>query len=220
MAYYEPFVGGCNIIDKINCSKKYGSDKNRYLVALLQHVQDGKPLYDTVTKELYNKARTAYNTGDTSEFDDWELGNIGFLASFNGRWFDGGYAKSGYEKTKNGLRYRDYYREAKDNLLKQAKDLKNIIFNVQDYKELEPCDCVIYCDPPYQGTKQYANAINFDYNEFWQKMREWSKSNKVIISEQNAPDDFECIWEQEVSRSIKATDKSKSTEKLFKLKTV
>lgn len=26
------------------------------------------------------------------------MGNIGFLASYNGRWFDGGYAKSGYEK--------------------------------------------------------------------------------------------------------------------------
>ena len=29
---------------------------------------------------------------------------------------------------------------------------------------------------------------------------------------------IECIWEQEVSRSIKAADKSTSTEKLFKYK--
>lgn len=29
---------------------------------------------------------------------------------------------------------------------------------------------------------------------------------------------IECIWEQEVSRSIKAVDKSKATEKLFKYK--
>lgn len=46
-------------------------------------------------------------------------------------------------------------------------------------------------------------------------MRKWSKNNIVLISEENAPSDFECIWEQEVSRSIKASDKSKSTEKLF-----
>lgn len=75
---------------------------------------------------------------------------------------------------------------------------------------------MIFTDPPYQGTKQYANAITFDYNEFWQTMRNWSNRNIVLISEQNAPDDFKCIWEQEVSRSIKATNKSKSTEKLFK----
>ena len=118
------------------------------------------------------------------------------------------------------MRLRNYYQEAKNNILTQASDLKGIIFGVSDYKESIklPYDSgmVVYCDPPYQGTKQYANAMTFDYEEFWQTMRDWSKNNIVLISEQNAPDDFECIWEQEVSRSIKAADKSKSTEKLFK----
>ena len=144
-----------------------------------------------------------------------EIGNIGFLASYNGRWFDGGYAKPGYEKTKNGLRYRDYYQEAKRNLLKQAVDLQGIKFNCCDYIDCAPKGCVVYCDPPYQGTKQYANATDFDYDLFWETMRKWSRNNIVLISEENAPSDFECIWEQEVSRSIKANDKSKSTEKLF-----
>ena len=212
--YVEPFVGGANVIDKIKCKEKYGFDKNKYLIALLKRVQSGKDLYD--------RARTAFNNGDTSGFEDWEIGNIGFIASFNGRWFDGGYAKTSYEKTKNGLRLRNYYQEAKNNILTQAPDLKDIKFLACDYKEsielLYDSGMVIYCDPPYQGTKQYANALTFDYNEFWEVMREWSKNNIVLISEQNAPDDFECLWEQEVSRSIKAADKSKSTEKLFKYK--
>lgn len=123
--YYEPFVGGANIIDKIDCSKKIGSDLNKYLIALLKHVAEGGELYKTVDKELYDKARTAFNNGDTSEFEDWQVGNIGFIASYNGRWFDGGYAKAGYEKTKNGERYRDYYREAKDNLMNQSQNLNN-----------------------------------------------------------------------------------------------
>lgn len=217
--YLEPFVGGANVIDKIKCPNKFGSDKNKYLIALLKHVQSGGQLYDSVSKDLYDKARTAFNNGDTSEFEDWEVGNIGFIASFNGRWFDGGYAKSGYEKTKNGLRFRDYYREAKDNLMNQAPNLKGIEFRDCDYKRIiDPCGCVFYCDLPYANTKQYKNAANFDYDEFWQTMRDWSKNNIVIISEQNAPDDFEVIWEQPVSRSIKATDKSISVEKLFKYK--
>lgn len=34
--YLEPFVGGGNIIDKIKCKNKYGSDINPYLIALLE----------------------------------------------------------------------------------------------------------------------------------------------------------------------------------------
>ena len=217
--YIEPFVGGANVIDKIKCKQRIGSDKNQYLIALLQRVQAGQHLYEAVDKELYNQARTAFNQGNTSEFEDWQVGNIGFIASFNGRWFDGGYAKPGYEKTKNGLRFRDYYNEAKNNLLKQAPDLKGIEFMCRDYTEVNPKGCLVYCDPPYQGTKQYANAMTFDYDVFWDTMRKWSENNIVIISEEHAPDDFSCIWEQEVSRSIKADDKSKSVEKLFIYKT-
>ena len=216
--YVEPFVGGANVIDKIICKDKYGFDKNKYLIALLKGVQENKPLYEEVDKELYDKARTSFNNGDTSEFEDWQIGNIGFIASFNGRWFDGGYAKTGYEKTKNGLRLRNYYQEAKNNIEKQAKDLKNIHFFSTDYIYLDNSklnNCVIYCDPPYENTKQYSNATNFDYDLFWEIIRSWSKNNIVIISELKAPSDFNCIWEQQVSRSIKAQDKSKATEKLF-----
>lgn len=217
--YVEPFVGGANVIDKINCKEKFGFDKNKYLIALLKRVRDEEVLYEEVSKELYDKARTAFNTGNTSEFEDWEMGNIGFLASFNGRWFDGGYANPGYEKTKNGARLRNYYQEAKNNLLSQAPNLKDIHFGVSDYKDSidlsYDSSMLIYCDPPYQGTKQYSNATQFNYTDFWNTMRLWSQSNIVLISEQNAPDDFECIWSQEVSRSIKAQEKSKSVEKLF-----
>lgn len=116
--YWEPFVGGANVIDKIKCAKKVGSDKNKYLIALLNRMKQNGELFEAVSKELYDKARDCFNS-QTKEFEDWELGNIGFLASYNGRWFDGGYAKPGFEKTKNGERYRDYYQEAKNNLVKQ-----------------------------------------------------------------------------------------------------
>ena len=215
--YIEPCVGGANVIDKIHCKTKIGSDKNKYLIALLRRVQLEESLIEEVPKELYNRARIAFNNGDTSEFQDWEIGNIGFLASYNGRWFDGGYAKTGYEKIKNGYRLRNYYQEAKNNILAQAPNIKNVEFRACDYRVYDNVsDCVIYVDPPYQGAKQYVNAIKFNYDEFWEAMRKWSKNNIVLISEQHAPDDFCCIWEQEVSRSIKATDKSKAMEKLFK----
>lgn len=57
---------------------------------------------------------------------------------------------------------------------------------------------VIYCDPPYANTKQFANSQNFNYDEFWETMRQWSKNNYVLISELEAPDDFICIWQKDV----------------------
>lgn len=79
MYYYEPFVGGSNVIDKIQCEIKVGIDLNKYLIALFKHVQDGLPLYESVSKELYDKARTAFNTGDTLEFEDWKYRFLSFL---------------------------------------------------------------------------------------------------------------------------------------------
>lgn len=217
--YVEPFVGGANIIDKIKCDKKYGSDYNKYLISLLIRVQSKFPLYELVDKDLYDRARNCFNN-NTNEFEDWQLGNIGFLASFNGRWFDGGFAKTGIEKTKNGDRVRNYYEEAKSNLLKQSElqGFKNTKFGVCNYTDWSKHlgGCMIYCDPPYENTKQYDNARSFDYNLFWDTMREWSKNNIVLVSEENAPDDFDCMWESSVSRSIKPNDKTKSTEKLFR----
>lgn len=210
--YVEPFVGGANVIDGIDCKKRIGCDYNKYLIALLKRVRDDLPLLDEVPRELYNEVRA---NKDSGKYEDWFVGNVGFLASYNGRWFDGGYAKSGYEKTKNGERLRDYYQESKRNILKQSKLLKDIDFHHMDYMDLNISDAVIYCDPPYEDTKKYANSQSFNHKQFWDTVRKWSETNVVIVSEENAPDDFECIWQQEVSRSIKATDKTKSVEKLF-----
>lgn len=56
--YFEPFVGGANMIDKIKCCHKYGSDAHKYLIALLRHVQNNiDDLPDTITeKDYFTKA--------------------------------------------------------------------------------------------------------------------------------------------------------------------
>ena len=38
--YLEPFVGGANVIDKINCNKKIGCDIHTELIELLKYVQN------------------------------------------------------------------------------------------------------------------------------------------------------------------------------------
>lgn len=83
--YIEPFVGGANIIDKIKCDIRIGIDINPYLTALLKRVQNGESLYEEVSKELYDNVRASYNNKD-NKYADWEYGNVGFLASYNGRF--------------------------------------------------------------------------------------------------------------------------------------
>lgn len=98
--YIEPFVGGGNIIDKIRCQERIGSDINPYLIALLKRVQEEKPLLNEVSKDTYSLVKDAWKDGtDKDKYEQWYVGNIGFLASYNGKWFDGGYAKPNIIKT-------------------------------------------------------------------------------------------------------------------------
>lgn len=214
--YFEPFCGGCNIIDKIICENRYATDLNPYLIGLFKHLQDNGELLESVSRDVYSEVRSNYKN---NTYPNWYVGNIGFLASYNGRFFDGGYAQSGFEKTKNGeRRFRDYYLESSNNILKQKDNIKNINFKCMDYHEVNSENSIIYCDPPYQNQKQYNNSKNFDYDDFWGTVREWSKNNFVLVSELNAPVDFITIWQKSVSRSIKTNEKSLAVEKLFTYK--
>ena len=73
-----------------------------------------------------------------------------------------------------------------------------------------------YCDPPYENTASYKAVDKFNHQEFWEWCRTKSKEgHTVFISEYNAPSDFECIWEKEISKT-NPKQKVNKTEKLFK----
>ena len=122
--YIEPFCGGCNVIDKVVCDKKIASDNHKYLISMFQNLDKIHTLPEFITKEHYSEVRDCFNDGEIY-FPDWYIGAIGFLASYNGRFFDGGYA--GLVNTKAGT-VRNYYDEAKRNLIEQIPRLKDIEF--------------------------------------------------------------------------------------------
>lgn len=220
--YIEPMCGGLNVIDKIKCDRKFAYDLNKYLIYLFIHIKSGGKLPDDISDDYYNSLRTAWHNNNVErKFQDWEIGLL-WLSSFSGRGPDGGKSIKGFEKRKDGtVKERFYYQERKANILKQFEQplCQDIMFGISDYKDLKGLkDYVIYLDPPYQNQKQYANSEGFNYTEFWEIVREWSKNNIVYISELSAPLDFECVFEHEVSRSIKTNDKSRAVEKLFRYK--
>ena len=208
--YIEPFVGGANVIDSIKCNNKIGGDNSEPLIELLKYVRDGGVLPEEVPKELYDDVRSNKNT---NKYEKWFVGAIGFLASYNGRYFDGGYAKT--VTTKSGS-IRNYYDEAKRNILQQAKDLQGIKFKYGEYTQFSDVkNTLIYCDIPYKDKKQYGTSKNFDYKTFWEWAKKMSENNIVIVSEEQAPENFKCIWEQEITRTQDNTKRFKATEKLF-----
>lgn len=202
--YVEPFVGGANVIDKIKCEYRLGADINKYLIALFRHLQSGGALPDMISREEHADVRA-----NKEKYDPWLVGCVGFLASYDGKFFSG-YA--GGSHAKSGTT-RNYYAEARKNVLQQAAALREIEFIRFDYRKLGFTDCVIYCDPPYAGKAQYGNKFN--HSEFWDIMRKWSENNIVLISEETAPQDFKVIWQGDVKRGLAHVSSRTATEKLF-----
>ena len=210
--YLEPFVGGANMIDKIECNNKFGCDIHEELIELLKYVQDtNNILPKTITEEEYNKVRL-----NKDKYEKWYVGFVGFCATFGAKYF-GGYAR-GFKEDK--ITPRDIPAESIRNIEKQRKNLQNIKFKCCSYDEINKNikDFVIYCDPPYKGTLKYTT--DFDYDKFYKWCKEMSKNNIVLISEYWMPEEFECIWEKKTTVRIDSNKKSKDkkmerTEKLF-----
>lgn len=207
--YVEPFVGGANMIDKVD-GNRIGADKNEFLIEMWKGLQENKERPYKIEKELYSKVRDSYNKKDYSLFDKFMIGWVGWMGSYNGRFFDGGY--SGHSVGK-----RDYISEQIKNTEAQIENIKNIEFIISSYEDLKiPKNSIIYCDIPYKDTKQYITSKDFNHNEFWEWCREKSKEgHQVFVSEYNAPDDFECIWQMEVTNAMNTTKTYKPIEKLF-----
>ena len=200
-AYVEPFVGGCNIIDKVD-GNRVGCDINPYLISLWKAVSNGWMPPKEITEIDYLEIRN-----NKSKFPPELVGYVGFTLSFCGKWF-GGWARG---------KGRDYVNEAYNSAIKQFPKLIGVEFHCITYYKLSITDSVIYCDPPYNGTTSY-NGEKFNTERFWQWCRGQKQyGNSVFISEKIAPEDFNCVWEKQRPNSFHTKDISKQilTEKLF-----
>lgn len=209
--FVDMFCGGCHIIQNIN-GKKIANDKNKYLIAMWKGLQENRERPRIIDKNLYSRARNEYNNGTNIEFDDFIIGWIGWMGSYNGRFFDGGYSGHDVGKT-----HRNYINEQIRNTESQIKYLKDIEFFSFDYQDfIFKENSLIYCDIPYKNTKQYSISKNFNHENFFNWCRKMSKIGHIVfISEYQAPEDFKCIWEKEITNSMNQTKTYKPIEKLF-----
>lgn len=226
--FVDLFCGGCSVIEKVPTTfRRIANDKNRYLIEMFKELCKANassaylpftfpryiPRYEyNKRRDLYNKEKKGLVTLTDEEYA--EIGWFGWMGSFNGRFFSGGY--SGHEVViKNGTT-RDYITEGINNTLLQIPYLQGVEFHCADYADVEiPLGSIVYCDIPYKGTKQYETSKDFDYERFY----EWCRANKdryhIFISEYAMPDDFECVWAKSVTNAMNTTKTYRPVEKLF-----
>jgi len=114
---------------------------------------------------------------------------------------------------------KDLYRFCLDTYVNRIfnfqKDLQNVnieLFNTSYEKIKIPKNSLIYCDPPYLGTRTTGYTKNkFDYDKFY----EWASTKKnIYISEYVMPNDFvpivACNRRSQIHDNLKVV-----TEKLF-----
>lgn len=210
--YLEPFVGGANMIDKIKCDNKIGIDAHEELIELLKYAQQNE-LPETISEDEYNKVKN-----NKEGYPKWYVGLVGFCGSFGAKYF-GGFARRYNE---DGSLF-DVPKQAINSLRRQSKldEFKNVKFINAKFQKLTRDKIkgyVVYCDPPYRGTTKYKTE-KFPYEEFYKWCREMSIHNKVLISEYNMPDDFQCIWQKQLKTSlgsgVNTNSDRKRVERLF-----
>lgn len=200
---WEPFCGACWVTREISPYKTntsrtlYASDGNHYLISLYEKIRDGIFIPpDTISEKDYNRVKE--NPG---LFPDYYVGFVGIGCSWGGKWF------GGYARDKTG---RNYTLNAKNSLMKLKPYLTDVKFLTLDFittKSIGIENCVIYCDPPYQGVTTYGYfSASFQHDVFWENCRELSKHNTVIVSEYDAPEDFVQVAQFGVTTDLRGSD--------------
>jgi len=208
-AYYEPFVGGFNVAQYINAEKIFASDYHFYLIKLYEALQSGWiPPYFISEKE-YTEIQV-----DMSKYPAELVGYVGFSLSFGAKFF-GGYRHdvAGDRSVKNEELQNSRARKNVLDLLRSGQ-FRKAKFACCEYGEIEVVPgSIVYCDPPYFGTTGYKTKFNHEI--FWEWVKNVSLHSVVLVSEYNAPHDFDIVWEGSIPNTLNKNGSSVASEKLF-----
>lgn len=169
--YYELFVGGLNMIDKINCKVRVGNDIHKELIAMWKKLQEGWQPPMTISEEEYQAVRQ-----NPQNYPDYYVGLVGYASTFGSKWF-GGYAR-GFKDDK--VTPRDIPNESIRNILRQLPLVQDVRLTCQSYSDVDMSslhNALIYCDPPYRNTTEYDAVDGFDYEKYYDWCRKCSQTN-------------------------------------------
>lgn len=188
----EPFVGGCNVIDKVT-GVRIAGDIHKELISFYQALQKGWEPPKNISEEHYLRIK---------ESNDLVLkGYAGFAMSFGGKYFGGFRRVKKEDKKGNYANIDTNNRRAWNSVMTQRPLIKDVYFYCCHYSELPiPPKSFIYCDPPYQNVTGYSNP--FSHINFWTWCRiKKEKGHTIYISCNTAPKDFQIVWEKSIRKS-------------------
>ena len=83
-------------------------------------------------------------------------------------------------------------------MLKKVANMGRVRFEHADFFASEPPSqgCLIYCDPPFEGTTGYPGIPGFDVRRFWDRCDQLAlDGHLVVVSEYSAPSHWEPVLE-------------------------
>lgn len=207
-SYYEPFVGGANVIEQIVAPERFGMDIHEGLMTLYKWVQAGWIPPSQITEDEYQSAMDGLYKR-IPELETFIL----FGASYGGR-YRGGYARG---EDENG-RVRSYAEETRDSLIYGFNRMKDVIFTCGDvFSESVPRpNMMIYCDPPYKDTTPFIGTESFDHERFHQTLiPDWIQDGHlVLVSGYDVPSGYNVVWSKERKVTVKKDNVDKDEFRL------
>lgn len=184
---WDAFCGGLSV--SVALSKNgpvLASDVCAPLINLYKAVQEGWDPPTEVSKETWQAAKSLPDTDPMKAF-------CGFGMSYGGAWFHTYNGNRTHKVTKikpsSHAKVGDTINKrpakaASESLIKSCRK-SNIQFMCLDFLlELPPlCDCVIYCDSPYQGTYGYEAVGNFNQDQYRHKIQNLANNHHIFVSE-------------------------------------
>lgn len=210
--YWEPFVGAGWILERIRgTGPVFASDANRYLIAMWQALQAGWEPPGEVSEAEYQAIKAAPDS-----YPAELVAFVGFGCSFGGKWF------AGYARSEKGTARADRYAgQSRRSIMQKITRIPDARFFAADFLTCTPPapECLIYCDPPYEGQTDYGAVPDFNSGAFWRRVRELTnQGHNVFVSEYNAPDGFsEIVSVRTTTNLYTKNGKDPRTERLFRL---
>lgn len=192
---WDAFCGGLSM--SVALRKKgpvWSTDACVPLIALYRAVQSGWDPPTEVSKDEWQAAKALPDSDPMKAF-------CGFGCSFGGKWF------GGFQPFVKATKTATHTGGDSNPPLAAHRALKRNCpagtFACVDFMRIQPqpCEAILYLDPPYAGTTGYAGVQPFDSNAFVQRVQEWSRWTHVFVSEYSFPIG-ECVFEVAKAKTV------------------
>lgn len=178
--FYDLFCGGLNVsLEFVGSYNVYCNDVNDEVIYLWEYVSKNE-----ISTEIEPVSKEEYNIIRKSTEKTFKNIVSKYCCSYNAR-YGGTYAGNDVKRNHHQGTYNGILKVV--NKIKLVKSFTSTSYDCFDFSK---GGNIIYCDPPYVGTKQYNKQLDKVFNtcQFWKQVKIWAdQGNYVFVSEKTCP---------------------------------